>query len=530
MGVRTANLPKGKSPTRGPEMKMSVALRRFLYVTAAMTGAAILIIEILGAKMLAPYVGTSHFVWTAQIAVTLVALSMGYYFGGWLVDRSTRLGYLYGCILVAAIYLCLVVIICGPVAYWCLRFQLALGALLTSVLLFLVPLTLLGMTGPFLVRILAQSLTEVGGQVGRLSAISTLGSVAGTVLIGYLLIPFFPNSITLLATAGALIGVALGYFLVWGRREYRKGPVALGVLLAMTLGAFGVLKENVSHLPGVVEIYRANSNFGLMQVFEQTETQGRIYLNDYMYQNGYDPVHQRSLYAFTYMLYDLARAYNAQVSDVLCIGMGVGIVPMKFAREGVQVDVVEINPAVVPLAVRFFDLEPDKFHLVIADGRYFLNQTTRLYDAIIVDAFLGDSSPSHLMTEEAFRAVRRHLRPGGTLVMNAFREMAPGQDFQTASVNKTLKSVFSQVRIHGGEGGNVYFVAADRGELAFVNPVNTNDVHPDALEYVKAGLNHTLQTDPAHGRILTDDYNPVEYYDAANRELSRKNYALSVKP
>ena len=99
---------------------MSVALRRFLYATAAITGAAVLIIEILGAKILAPYVGTSHFVWTAQIAVTLVALSTGYYLGGWLVDRSTKLGYLYSCILAAAVYLCLVVVICGPVAYWCL--------------------------------------------------------------------------------------------------------------------------------------------------------------------------------------------------------------------------------------------------------------------------------------------------------------------------------------------------------------------------------------------------------------------------
>ena len=512
------------------EMEISTALRRFLYATAAITGSAVLIIEILGAKILAPYVGTSHFVWTAQITVTLIALSTGYHLGGWLVDRSTRLGYLYFCILAAAVYLCLVAVISGPVAYWCLQFKLALGALLTSVLLFLIPLTLLGMTCPFLVRVLAQSLTGVGGQVGRLSAISTLGSVAGTLLIGYLLIPFLPNSITLLATAGMLIGLALGYFLIWGRQERMGGPATIAVLMALTLGTMGIFRENSSHLPGIVEIYRANSNFGLLQVLEQTETGGRIFLDDNMYQNAYDPVRQRSLFAFTYMLYGLARAYNARIDDVLCIGMGVGIVPMKFAREGVRVDVVEINPAVVPLAVRFFDLEPDKFHLVIADGRYFLNRTSQLYDAIILDAFLGDSSPSHLMTREAFEAVRRHLKPGGTLVMNAFREVAPGQDFQMASLEKTLKSVFTQVRIHGAERGNAYIVAADRSELSFVNPVSMDAVHPDVLDAVQAGFNHTFQTDPTHGRILTDDYNPVEYYDAANRELIRKNYALSVKP
>src|SRR6476620_31105 len=94
--------------------------RRFLYATAGITGGAILIVEILGAKMLAPYVGTSHFVWTAQIAVTLVSLATGYYFGGWLVDRTPRVSHLYWSILFASLYLSLTVLACEPVAYWCL--------------------------------------------------------------------------------------------------------------------------------------------------------------------------------------------------------------------------------------------------------------------------------------------------------------------------------------------------------------------------------------------------------------------------
>ena len=103
MGVK-----KPHAATAGPTV--SPGLRRYLYFTAAVTGSAIMIVEILGAKMLAPYVGTSHFVWTAQIAVTLVALAAGYYAGGRLVDRSPKLSRLYGCILVAAVYLCLTVL------------------------------------------------------------------------------------------------------------------------------------------------------------------------------------------------------------------------------------------------------------------------------------------------------------------------------------------------------------------------------------------------------------------------------------
>src|SRR5512133_3478133 len=113
-----------KPPEPKAESALAPAQRRYFYLTAAISGAAVMIIEILGAKMLAPYVGTSHFVWTAQIAVTLISLSVGYCFGGWLVDRSANLTRLYLCILAAATYLCFTIALCEPVAYACLRFQL----------------------------------------------------------------------------------------------------------------------------------------------------------------------------------------------------------------------------------------------------------------------------------------------------------------------------------------------------------------------------------------------------------------------
>src|SRR5690349_11476754 len=147
-----------------------------------------MIVEILGAKMLSPFVGMSHFVWTAQIAVTLVALAAGYYAGGRLADHSQQLSRLYVAILAAAAYLSVTVLVCEPVAYWCLDFNLALGSLLASGILFFIPLALLAMTGPFLVRVITSSISAVGGNVGRLTSISTLGSLAGTMLIGYFLI------------------------------------------------------------------------------------------------------------------------------------------------------------------------------------------------------------------------------------------------------------------------------------------------------------------------------------------------------
>src|SRR5947207_3708086 len=218
----------------------SPRLRQYLYLTATVTGAAIMIVEILGAKMLAPYVGTSHFVWTAQMAVTLVALATGYYAGGRLVDRSPKLGRLYGCVLVAAIYLCGSVLAVRPVAYWCLDFRLALGSLLASALLFFIPLSLLAMVGPFFVRVLTVSVSGVGGNVGRLTALSTLGSFVGTVLIGYVLIPFFPNSYTMYFTALLLMLIVGFYFFTWEFKSNNKSAVATAIAAGLMMGYCGI--------------------------------------------------------------------------------------------------------------------------------------------------------------------------------------------------------------------------------------------------------------------------------------------------
>src|SRR5690606_27148485 len=115
-----------------------------------------------------------------------------------------KLSRLYFCIAAAAAYLALGILIVEPVTYQFLELNLAAGALAASTVLFFVPLTLLAAVGPFLIRVLAQSFSGIGSQVGRLSALSTLGSVAGTLLIGYVLIPFMPNSVTMFVTAGAL--------------------------------------------------------------------------------------------------------------------------------------------------------------------------------------------------------------------------------------------------------------------------------------------------------------------------------------
>jgi spermidine synthase len=497
-----------------------------LYFTAMVTGAAVMVVEILGAKMLSPFVGLSHFVWTAQIAVTLVALACGYYVGGRMADRTPQLSRLYWAILIAAGYLLLTVFLCEPIAYWCLDFNLAVGSLLASTLLFFVPLALLAMTGPFLVRVLTSSVSGVGGNVGRLTALSTLGSFAGTMAIGYVMIPLLPNSVTMSITAATLILVCAGYFVA--HRKPAKG-LLITLLLLAAVPAVIAYARRVRHHEWVAERFLGNSHFGQLQVVDTSSGTCRFYLNDNLIQNTFDPESKRSESSFTYLLAGLARAYTTNIADVLCIGLGVGIVPMDFAQQGARVDVVEINPAIVPVAVRYFGLQTNKLHITLDDARHYLNRCKQRYDVVVLDAFLGDSSPSHLMTREAFTSIRKVLRPGGTLVINSFGDLETGRDFFTASLKKTLGAVFKGVRIHTSGNGGVFFVATDRPEPGFVHAPDLANVHPQARRDTDAAFAGLVDTDPDHGRVLTDDFNPVEFYDAKNREEIRRRLAKNAR-
>ena len=224
-------------------------------------------------------------------------------------------------------------------------------------------------------------------------------------------------------------------------------------------------------------------------------------------------------------MHDLAEADTPRIQSALCIGLGVGIVPSEFARAGVKVDVVEINEAVVGVARQLFDCETNVMRVVIGDGRYFVNQSTNSYDAIILDAFLGDSSPSHLMTRQAFAAMKRILNPNGVLVMNSFGDFQEGRDFFTASLDKTLRAVFPSVRIHASGNGNVFFVAAPRPGLEVLRLPDFERVHVSCRREAASAFNGIVHADAAHGIVLTDDYNPVEFYDASIREEHRRSLA-----
>ncbi|MBT5925969.1 MAG: fused MFS/spermidine synthase [Verrucomicrobia bacterium] len=513
-----------------PENKtLATKLVPFLYLTAAINGGVILIVEILGAKMLSPFFGTSHFVWTAQITATLISLACGYYYGGWIADKKPNLARLYYCMLCAALYLAFAVLALESVAYFFLKFKLAMGSILMALFLFFPPLTLLAVTIPFLARITTQTTQSVGIQVGRLSAISTVGSVLGTLLISYVLIPLAPNTYTMIMVVVLEIVLVASYFIIFEKGFKKTSGVLPGIMAGLVICGISVRVESVKR-PGIgKELYRKNSNFGLMQVVDSPTGDIRYYLNDYLTQNIFDPIEDKSLTVFTYMLHGLTHAYHPTPEKVLCIGLGVGIVPMQLTEEGSKLDVVEINPGVVEVGEKFFGLDQSKFDLHLEDGRYFLNASKETYDVVILDAFLGDSSPSHLMSRECFESMSHRMKNDSVLVINAFGHFDEGEDFFMASLDKTLRSVFSSVRIHDGTRGNVFFVASKKEDLKPHRSMDMSQVHPKLKPFVETAWKNTIEANPESGIILTDNYNPVEYYDAKIREEIRLNFALNMR-
>jgi hypothetical protein len=166
-------------------------------------------------------------------------------------------------------------------------------------------------------------------------------------------------------------------------------------------------------------------------------------------------------------------------------------------------------------------------NVVVADGRRFVERADRTYDLVVLDAFAGDSSPSHLLTREAFQAMHRALRPGGVLVINAFADPSDGDGFLGASLHRTVGTVFEHVRFHAGGTGNAYLVASDR-PLGPPPTIPDGEVHPRCAAAVRFALSNPIEPDLSPGMILTDDRNPADAFDSQRRTGMRRGYVEMV--
>jgi spermidine synthase len=473
-----------------------------------------------GTRLLAPWVGQSHYVWTAQISVTLSALAAGYALGGRWSRQGRGLATLYLALGAAGASLCVAVLAAPWVAARTSTLSLGLSTLITSTTLFFVPLTLLATPAPLMAASLAPAgaaPASAGPLLGRLLAASTVGSIAGALLSGLILIPYLPGATSLYGTAVALLALSSIAAVVLARRP---SVVAAATLSLAAVGATWAQWPQPGHLvPALAdELERTPSAYGLLQVLREHPGQRLFIMNDNLMQAAVDTVERKSSAIFADLVLALLRGHRPESQRVLCVGLGAGVIPMELEAAGVDVDVVEINPEIARLAVRWFGYRPDLAPVHIGDGRTFLRSSTEQWDAIVMDAFLGESVPAHLVTVEALQDIRRHLRSDGVLLIDAFAPVPGGNDFLVTSVARTLREVFGEVRAYEAQG-NVVFIAGNRLDDAVQFDVTkAYRYNRGALEY---SLAHPVVLAPERGVLLTDRFNPLDAREAENAAIRR---------
>jgi spermidine synthase len=485
--------------------------RPALFVVVSLSGASVLVLEILGTRVLGPFYGVSLFLWSALIAVTLAALAAGYALGGrWALrdPSAARLALVLAC---AGLWVLAIPWLRGPVVHAAAGFGLRTAVLTAAMLLFFPPLALLGMVSPYAIRLATRSVEEVGRVAGDLFAISTLASVAAAVATGFLLIPVLGVNRLLVAVAIALFAaaaVAAGL----GRAAILPGAGIVLALLSLTRA------ERMP--PGVLA--RVESPYAELRVIE---SKGFRYL---LIDGGAHTVVNAET-GFPRQPYVFAAEIAADLSPphgrMLLLGLGGGSAARAFADHGWQVDAVEIDPDVPRLASGFFRLAPHHAHVIVAEARQFLQHTDQTYDVIFFDAFGSASIPFHLVTREAFAAAKARLRPGGIVVVNV--ETVGWQDPLAHALIATLRSEFRDafampVAEPPDQLGNVVLMASDRAldlnpELLGdpVGSLSDEDEHFRVLARHHAWENRYR---PGRGRVLTDDWNPV---DVRAEEINR---------
>ena len=483
-----------------------------LYLTVTMTGAAVMILELLGTRIIGPFYGVSLYVWASLIAVTLIALALGYFLGGYLADRfpAVRLSHV---ILAAALGTAVIPFLTSPILRLTDSLGLRGGAFTSALVLFTFPLTALAMVGPYVIKRATRDLSGVGTVAGSVYAVSTVGSVAGTLLLGFYLLPIFGTKTILIALS--LLLATLAALVVWHERSgsMRARPVmaaavALGMLTTSGLAA------SPKQVEGFTVRSEAESLYGWVRVVDDERRGLRLMLSDASVISAVDVKLDRSVLGYQQVL-GLLPMFRPEAKQALLIGLGGGHVARDLKSQGIATDTIEIDPAVADAAQKFFHFEPTGRFLV-GDARYEIRQLDRRYDLIIHDCFTGGTEPTHLLAREMLSELRSLLNEGGLLALNYVGfKTGEGSD-AVAAVHRTLKGLFPHLRTFTTEKTEF----TDFVFLASENPILLDASSSDRR--VQWLIEHEHTVPDADGFTITDDYNPMESRQVRKSEAYRK--------
>ncbi|MCL2768336.1 MAG: fused MFS/spermidine synthase, partial [Synergistaceae bacterium] len=493
--------------------------RGTLEIASFVCGAMVMVVEMAGSRLLAPWMGSSIIVWTSLIGIILAFLSAGYWLGGKLADLTPKTASLSKIILAASVSVAILGLSANPVLLFIsgMTHNLYIGSIVATIILFSIPSVLLGMVSPMIVRIALLSNTNVGATVGRFSALSCIGSILGTFLGGFILISLFSTGTILMLTAATL---AVTSALVGMRGFSTKKPPAVTTVLMFVFIAAGTWIE-INGMPMATAGVHIETPYNHIRIYEGNRYQDnrlvRILQTDPTGSQSAMYIDYPNELVFEYTkFYDLAFFYRNEIRNVLMLGGGGYSVPKYLAANfpEVSVDVVELDPGMTAAAKEHFGfIQNEKTRIFHEDARTFINRADEMtgkYDAIFWDIFTSEYNiPFHLTTVESALRAYSLLSDNGVTVMNIISavEGKSGGVFQ--GMYAAFSKVFPHVRIflanypnNTNVRQNVILVAS-KSELS-------NDGIVD--EKIRNLLPHELKQ-PVNMSVsaFTDSFAPVEY-------------------
>jgi spermidine synthase len=487
-------------------------VRYFLVILVFIGGMTSLALEMCASRLLGAYFGTSLYIWGVLIGLILIYLTIGYFVGGRLADRYPSKQLLCLITAVAALATSLIPFVSQGILSWSIQAMATvsvsafLSSLLGTVLLFAVPVILLGLVSPFALRLVASDIKQSGRVSGSLYAISTVGSILGAFLPVLWLIPTFGVRRTFLIFGAVLFAASL-----WGLRPILR-PAILLVLVALVL-PLGPLKE----IPNLV--YEQESLYNYIQVTQQPDGTRQLILNEgEAIHSIYYPDRNKVLTGWYWDYFLAAPYFNKgftadKLHSVGIIGLAGGTIARQFTQVygPVHIDGVEIDPAIVNVGKKYFAMNEPNLHIYVQDGRTFLATTRARYDVVAIDAFQQPYIPFQLTTKEFFTEIRSHLTPTGVVALNTGHTNHDYRLMQ-AFIN-TMSEVFPSVYVFNIPGSiNTEVMATMQPTSVDTFKANLSQFQPTTvMGQVASEVSPVVM--PGHsdgGIVFTDDRAPIE--------------------
>lgn len=501
-------------------------MNRYLYIIAFVSGMTTLAVELSASRLLGNVFGNSNLVWANVIGLMLLYLTIGYFLGGRLADRYPRIAVLLQIIIWAAFLCALIPLVARPVvtqaaqAVFGADAALALGSFLSVLVLFSIPVTMLGTVSPFVIRLAVQRIEESGKVAGQIYAVSTLGSLLGTFFPVLWIIPELGTTRTFLLFAGILYSVALAGLFYVNRRAalaYLSMPIIVALLAHFLLQ--GPLRPPAGN---AALRFEKESAYNYIQVQEDSDGYRYLYLNEG--QGIHSQWHESEfLYGGTWDYFLVGPYFNQppfradQVTSLLLIGLAAGTIPRQYQAIYGDIPIVgiEIDPEIIKAGEAYFDMNASYLPNLTAytgDGRYLLNQIDGNYGVIGIDAYRPPYIPWHLTTVEFFLQVKARLSQDGVAIINVGRTDTDRR--LVDALANTMSQVFPSVHALDVPAS---FNTILFGTVASTSPSNLRrnlqyriDTVDPALYEIMSRAADSLVPSGQSDIIFTDDRAPVE--------------------